>query len=119
MTAETSVGTSVHPVIPNRHKSWLYRALSGPFLSPPWRRRRRLRRTTPMRRTAAYGRSARPNRTARTGRHTLMAHVITMNHADNDPRPPAGAAATYTVKEIAALLGLSLGGTYQAIRAGE
>ncbi|OJF15543.1 hypothetical protein BG844_04085 [Couchioplanes caeruleus subsp. caeruleus] len=31
------------------------------------------------------------------------------------PRP----AATYTVKEVAKLLRLSLGGTYQAIRAGE
>ena len=33
--------------------------------------------------------------------------------------PAVGTPATYTVKEVATLLGLSLGGTYQAIRAGE
>ncbi|GID32669.1 helix-turn-helix domain-containing protein [Paractinoplanes brasiliensis] len=48
-----------------------------------------------------------------------MANVITLTHADTATRPPAGAAATYTVKEVAGLLRLSLGGTYQAIRAGE
>jgi excisionase family DNA binding protein len=48
-----------------------------------------------------------------------MANVIALTteaktHTEA-PRP----AATYTVKEVAALLGLSLGGNYQAIRAGE
>jgi excisionase family DNA binding protein len=32
---------------------------------------------------------------------------------------PEGGKVTYTVKEVADLLRLSLGGTYQAIRAGE
>jgi excisionase family DNA binding protein len=52
-----------------------------------------------------------------------MANVIELTHSDTETstetRPPAGIAATYTVKEVAGLLRLSLGGTYQAIRAGE
>jgi excisionase family DNA binding protein len=52
-----------------------------------------------------------------------MANVIALSHTETttttEPRPPARPAATYTVKEIADLLGLSLGGTYQALRAGE
>ncbi|MEV6305877.1 helix-turn-helix domain-containing protein [Actinoplanes sp. NPDC051861] len=52
-----------------------------------------------------------------------MSNVIALASPNNartaDTRPPTGAAATYTVKEVAELLRLSLGGTYQAIRAGE
>ncbi|WP_250000304.1 helix-turn-helix domain-containing protein [Actinoplanes sp. M2I2] len=52
-----------------------------------------------------------------------MADVITLSRAETttttDLRPPARGAATYTVKQVAELLGLSLGGTYQALRAGE
>ena len=52
-----------------------------------------------------------------------MSNVIPLTDADTkataSAHPPAGTAATYTVKEIAGLLRLSLGGTYQAIRAGE
>jgi len=49
-----------------------------------------------------------------------MANVIALTTdvtANDRPRP--GTTATYTVKEVAGLLRLSLGGTYQAIRAGE
>jgi excisionase family DNA binding protein len=52
-----------------------------------------------------------------------MPNVITFTNPDTETATgahrPAGAAATYTVKEVAGLLRLSLGGTYQAIRAGE
>ena len=45
-----------------------------------------------------------------------MTNVIAINA---NAGKPTGTTATYTVKEVAGLLGLSLGGTYQAIRAGE
>ncbi|GAA3962844.1 helix-turn-helix domain-containing protein [Actinoplanes auranticolor] len=48
-----------------------------------------------------------------------MTNVIPLSNDAASDRPRPGAAATYTVKEVAALLRLSLGGTYQAIRAGE
>ncbi|MFI7547266.1 helix-turn-helix domain-containing protein [Actinoplanes sp. NPDC049599] len=43
----------------------------------------------------------------------------TDTEAPADTHQPARSAATYTVKEVASMLRLSLGGTYQAIRAGE
>ncbi len=46
-----------------------------------------------------------------------MTNVIALTTVNSGT--PTGGAATYTVKEVAGLLGLSLGGTYQAIRAGE
>lgn len=46
-----------------------------------------------------------------------MTDVIALTNANTDKS--TGTAATYTVKEVAGLLGISLGATYQAIRAGE
>jgi len=52
-----------------------------------------------------------------------MTHVVDLaNDAAEtpaNPNPRPAAATTYTVKEVAGLLRLSLGGTYEAIRAGE